>query len=339
MVPAGGKAGHVVAQSILDALSAEGSPEMSHKKISEEDQAAIQNLTPVQRQYFAIIEPDRSKLALRVEWERQAAELGSPTAQRNLGSRYEFGRLGVTQDLGVAAKWYRLAAEQGDVLAQYRLGGMYANGKGVNQDFAEAADWNGKAAAQGMKEAQEHQPWLLASAQRKIPASPRQFEIEKQPNQNVTTVRQSSERTSFTNRPALRVTAFFVCVIVAICFAQQRKARVKLEKQLESQRMRILIDQGYRTQPDGSTRLATQEELWQEGSLYDYKYFGKDKNGKLMEIYGMKGQQKIFGKFQGYDSELTYGDISIEGEWIDKGKIKARDKEGNEFEIEITGKE
>ncbi len=79
---------------------------------------------------------------------RREAEAGSPSAQRELGLRYQKGQ-GVTQDYQAALTWYRQAAKQGYDVAQNDLGYLFGNGVGVPKDLAKARHWYGKAAAQG----------------------------------------------------------------------------------------------------------------------------------------------------------------------------------------------
>ena len=81
-------------------------------------------------------------------------EEGSPGAQFLLGSLYDTGQQGVSEDDAEAVRWYRLAAEQGLAEAQVNLGVMYDNGEGVPEDDAEAAHWYRLAAEQGHAKAQ-----------------------------------------------------------------------------------------------------------------------------------------------------------------------------------------
>jgi hypothetical protein len=75
-----------------------------------------------------------------MRWYHRAAELGSPTAQNNLGAMYAAGR-GTLQDDGEAVRWWRSAAEQGYAIAQVNLGWSLVNGLGVAQDFVEGYMW------------------------------------------------------------------------------------------------------------------------------------------------------------------------------------------------------
>lgn len=94
-----------------------------------------------------------------VKWYIKAAEQGCPDAQFNTGVMFMNG-WGVEQDDFIAVKWYRQAAIQGDVDAQYNLGVMYNIGRGVAQDNTEAVKWYRKAASQGDADAQNKLAWM-----------------------------------------------------------------------------------------------------------------------------------------------------------------------------------
>lgn len=119
------------------------------------------------------------------------ADRGNPTAQEELGSRYESGN-GIDQSDKEALTWYTKAAKNDDKPAETRLGVMYKRtgedgvpnysearkwltkaatqdkyapaqyqlalmyefGEGINKDMKTAADWYGKAAAQNDSYAQ-----------------------------------------------------------------------------------------------------------------------------------------------------------------------------------------
>lgn len=81
---------------------------------------------------------------------------GLAEAQYRLGVISEYGQLGVSKDVQIAAKWYRHAAEQGFVLAQFKLGSLYDDGHGVPQDYEEATKWYRLAAEQGLSGAQHY---------------------------------------------------------------------------------------------------------------------------------------------------------------------------------------
>lgn len=80
-----------------------------------------------------------------IKYFRQAAEMGYPNAQFNLGMCYANGE-GVEQDYAQALKWYGKAAEQGFPRAIRQIGAMYYLGAGVAQDYTEAAKWFKRAA-------------------------------------------------------------------------------------------------------------------------------------------------------------------------------------------------
>lgn len=132
-------------------------------------------------------------------WWAKAAELGEPTALREMGRRYLSGEgvernfataerflnravergdvaayfwLGAARDdygeesnPEEAAKYYRLAAERGDVTAQRRLAENLESGRGVAKGAREALKWYGKAAEQGDVTAMMQAAMLASSAQ------------------------------------------------------------------------------------------------------------------------------------------------------------------------------
>jgi uncharacterized protein len=79
---------------------------------------------------------------------RALAQEGDPSAQTNLGLRYELGQ-GVPLDHVEAVNWYRRAAGSGYARAQTSLGYMYDEGLGLPRDWAQARRWYEAAAAQG----------------------------------------------------------------------------------------------------------------------------------------------------------------------------------------------
>lgn len=70
-------------------------------------------------------------------WFERAAELGSFSAQYNLGCMYYYG-YGVNQDFHKAFKYFKAAAEQDNSSAQYNLGLMYAKGLWISKNSSEA---------------------------------------------------------------------------------------------------------------------------------------------------------------------------------------------------------
>jgi len=81
-------------------------------------------------------------------WFEEAARLGHPGAQLNLGLLYASG-LGVERDESEAAKWYRLAADQGCDQACFNLAVAHCLGAGVGKNLEEAARWYQRAADLG----------------------------------------------------------------------------------------------------------------------------------------------------------------------------------------------
>jgi len=66
---------------------------------------------------------------------RPLAEQGQAKAQTLLGTCYDSGIGGVSQDYAEALKWYRKAAEQGYGDALANMGNMYAGGYGVPKNY------------------------------------------------------------------------------------------------------------------------------------------------------------------------------------------------------------
>ncbi|WP_425409616.1 hypothetical protein [Hyphococcus sp.] len=84
---------------------------------------------------------------------QDAAALGSPPAQLQLGELYKTGQ-GVEQDASQARVWFRRAANGGNVLAMHRLGVMTARGDGGAADTASAIGWFEQAANFGLVDSQ-----------------------------------------------------------------------------------------------------------------------------------------------------------------------------------------
>jgi hypothetical protein len=75
------------------------------------------------------------------EWQR-AADRGDAEGQFGLGSLYEQGLGGLTQDYKKAEYWYANAAQQGNTEAQYRLALIWAaGGDNLAPDLIEAYKW------------------------------------------------------------------------------------------------------------------------------------------------------------------------------------------------------
>ncbi|OFW98595.1 MAG: hypothetical protein A3E78_01720 [Alphaproteobacteria bacterium RIFCSPHIGHO2_12_FULL_63_12] len=94
-------------------------------------------------------EEARTALA-RIE---EAASLGHPPAQLQIGELYKLGQL-YDRDLGQARMWFERAANGGNVLAMHRLGVMAARGEGGPVDPAASVAWFEKAASFGLVDSQ-----------------------------------------------------------------------------------------------------------------------------------------------------------------------------------------
>ena len=83
----------------------------------------------------------------------QAATLGHPPAQLQLGELYKLGQ-GVRQDPAQARAWYERAATGGNVLAMHRAGVMAARGQGGPADPEAAVAWFEQASRLGLVDSQ-----------------------------------------------------------------------------------------------------------------------------------------------------------------------------------------
>ncbi|EPO5170121.1 tetratricopeptide repeat protein, partial [Acinetobacter baumannii] len=84
---------------------------------------------------------------------KQAANLGSNSAQFNLGIMYFKGQ-GVKQDFTEARKWFERAYQTGENIdAAYTLAGMYYEGRGGSKDIEKALNLYQFAADHGDQEA------------------------------------------------------------------------------------------------------------------------------------------------------------------------------------------
>ncbi|GJL91971.1 SEL1-like repeat protein [Hyphococcus sp.] len=96
---------------------------------------------------------DETAARAAIEKLQDAAALGYPPAQLQLGELYKTGQ-GVEQDLGQARVWFRRAANGGNVLAMHRIGVMTARGDGGPADAREAIAWFEQAANFGLVDSQ-----------------------------------------------------------------------------------------------------------------------------------------------------------------------------------------
>jgi localization factor PodJL len=94
-----------------------------------------------------------SQLRAAVVGLEEAAALGHPPAQLQLGELYKLGQ-GVEQDPAQARTWYQRAANGGNVLAMHRIGVMAARGQGGPADQAAAINWFEKASNFGLVDSQ-----------------------------------------------------------------------------------------------------------------------------------------------------------------------------------------
>ncbi|MDH3429607.1 MAG: hypothetical protein OEQ14_06285 [Gammaproteobacteria bacterium] len=85
---------------------------------------------------------------------RDAAKLGDPVAQFNVGLIFYEGR-GVPKDHEKALKWFRQASKKGNPAAQYYLGLFFDKGIGVEKDPEKAEKWYRLAAEKGYVHQQE----------------------------------------------------------------------------------------------------------------------------------------------------------------------------------------
>ena len=96
---------------------------------------------------------NEAETAMAVEKLEQAALLGHPPAQLQLGELYKTGQ-GVDLDLAQARTWFRRAANGGNVLAMHRAGVMTARGEGGEANTPEAIGWFEQAANRGLVDSQ-----------------------------------------------------------------------------------------------------------------------------------------------------------------------------------------
>jgi TPR repeat protein len=71
---------------------------------------------------------------------RDAALMGGPVSQRNLGNAYRFGE-GVGSDINQALAWYETAASNGDLDSMFILGTLHELGDEIRRDRVAAYKW------------------------------------------------------------------------------------------------------------------------------------------------------------------------------------------------------
>ncbi len=95
--------------------------------------------------------PDAEAAALQQL--REAAALGHPPAQLQLGELYKTGQ-GLAEDPVQARAWYERAANGGNILAMHRIGVMSAQGDGGAADLNAAISWFEQAGNRGLVDSQ-----------------------------------------------------------------------------------------------------------------------------------------------------------------------------------------
>lgn len=96
---------------------------------------------------------NEAETSVAIEKLEQAALLGHPPAQLQLGELYKTGQ-GVDQDIAQARTWFRRAANGGNILAMHRIGVMTARGEGGTANTPEAIGWFEQAANRGLVDSQ-----------------------------------------------------------------------------------------------------------------------------------------------------------------------------------------
>ncbi len=105
-----------------------------------------QNASELNEQAKKFIETQEFDKAVPVL--KQAAELGNPESQYNLGYCYQAG-IGVEQNSENATEWYSKSAEQGWNDGLYAMMMAYGNGDGIEQDYNKAFEFGLKCAENG----------------------------------------------------------------------------------------------------------------------------------------------------------------------------------------------
>ena len=148
----------------LDALSLEdrGDLELADVVHTAAQKALEEIRTGLARDFVASRMGLPSAPADEVAKLRADAERGDPSAQNNLGVRYERGE-SLVRDPAEAARWYRKAADQNYALAQNNLGALYERGVGVPKDSSAAFELYKKAAEAGYPIAQRNLAALYAN--------------------------------------------------------------------------------------------------------------------------------------------------------------------------------
>lgn len=122
-----------------------------------EEYIEVANITAPPRPEKPATQPAETQtFGKKVRQIMQAAKQGDKQAQLALGTLYEDGEGGLSQDYEKAIYWYQKSADQGYAKAQYNLGLLYEDGKGMAQDYYEAAQWYKRSANNGFAEAQNN---------------------------------------------------------------------------------------------------------------------------------------------------------------------------------------
>jgi TPR repeat protein len=107
-----------------------------------------------------------------------AAKLGLPEAQGEMGARYFYGTHGEDKDMDNGLEWATKAARGGDMQAQRLLGSAFGKGIGQKKDEIEAMRWWGLAADQGCADSMHAMGLILQVGRGGVPQNlQRSFEL------------------------------------------------------------------------------------------------------------------------------------------------------------------
>lgn len=131
--------------------------------------------------------------------------------------------------------------------------------------------------------------------------------------------------------------AAIVALVIVGSVVKSCNQEANRRRNIEFYKQESLAKRGYRLNENGVMTPQSEDQQWREGINVDYKYEGRESTGKVA-VFAKKDQKKVYVQKNDYDETGLYGPVSYEGQWIDKGVVSYKDRDGASRLVTITGR-